>query len=89
MPISHNFLIEAITCGSSLEGVDYQRLEILGDSILKFITSEYLYMTLPQAFEGVLTQKRMDLTSNSNLFRKAVQFKIYKYVQAKVFNVKH
>lgn len=89
LPISHELLIEAITCGSSLEGIDYQRLEILGDSILKFTISEYLYHSMPSAFEGLLTQKRMDLTSNDNLFKKGVDLKIYKFMQAKVFNAKH
>lgn len=89
VPINHEVLIEAITCGSSLEGIDYQRLEILGDSILKFVTSEFLFYAYPNAFEGVLTQKRTELNSNNNLFKIAVELKVYRYMQAKVFNVKH
>ena len=89
LPIPHDLLIESITCGSALEGIDYQRLEILGDSVLKFLASEFLYHSQPQAFEGLLTQKRMDLTSNDTLFKKAVRFRVYKFMQARVFNVKH
>nr|AIA82456.1 dicer-like protein01 [Stentor coeruleus] len=89
MDFSHNILIEAITCGSSLEGVDYQRFEILGDTVLKFLSSEYLYHKHKEAFEGLLTKMRMDLASNQNLFKKAVEMKIYKFMQARVFNTKN
>lgn len=89
LSLSLNYILESITCGSSLESKDYQRLEILGDSALKLISSEYLYKNYPKALEGMLTNKRMLLTSNDTLFKKALEMKLYKYMQAKVFTIKY
>jgi dsRNA-specific ribonuclease len=86
--LPHRTLLEAITCGSALEGLDYQRLEILGDSVLKLIVSDYLFKSNPKDFEGMLTCKRTALTCNDFLFKKALELGIYKYMQAKVFTTK-
>ena len=45
----------------------YERLEFLGDAVLKLITSEYLYRTFPEADEGKLTQIRSVIISEQNL----------------------
>ena len=34
----------------------YERLEFLGDSIVGFVTAEYLYRTFPKKLEGDLTR---------------------------------
>ena len=36
----------------------YERLEFLGDSIVGFVTAEYLYRTFPKKLEGDLSAKR-------------------------------
>ncbi len=38
---------------------NYQRLEFLGDAVLEYISSEYLYNKYPDIPEGVLTKKRV------------------------------
>lgn len=45
----------------------YERLEFLGDSILGFVTAEYLYKTFPTKLEGELTKIRAELVCESNL----------------------
>lgn len=45
----------------------YERLEFLGDSILGFVTAEYLYRTFPNKLEGELTKIRADLVCEKNL----------------------
>lgn len=45
----------------------YERLEFLGDSILGFITSEYLFSTFPTKAEGELTRIRAELVCEKNL----------------------
>lgn len=45
----------------------YERLEFLGDSILGFVTAEYLYHTFPTKHEGELTRIRAELVCEKNL----------------------
>lgn len=60
---NENLLKTALTHSSyANEHSDYfhcnERLEFLGDSVLGFITAEYLYKTFPSLPEGELTKKR-------------------------------
>lgn len=45
----------------------YERLEFLGDSILGFVTAEYLYETFETKLEGELTRIRAELVCEKNL----------------------
>ena len=45
----------------------YERLEFLGDAVLKLITSEYLYKTFPEHKEGKLTKIRSVVVSDEVL----------------------
>ena len=45
----------------------YERLEFLGDSILGFVTAEYLYSVFPTKPEGELTRIRAELVCEKNL----------------------
>ena len=45
----------------------YERLEFLGDSILGFVTAEFLYRTVPDKLEGELTRIRAELVCEKNL----------------------
>lgn len=44
-----------------------ERLEFLGDAVLSFITSHYLYTTYPQFPEGILTNIRSTLVKTKSL----------------------
>ena len=44
-----------------------ERLEFLGDAVLSFITSNYLYTTYPQFPEGILTNIRSTLVKTKSL----------------------
>ena len=50
---------------------DNERLEFLGDSVLGFITSDYLYRRYPDLNEGELTRLRSSLVRRSTLARVA------------------
>lgn len=52
---------------------DNQRLEFLGDSVLDFISSEWLYHRFPEAPEGRLTRLRSALVRTEALADLAVQ----------------
>ena len=80
-------LIEALTHRSTLgelrpgeEGVTYERLEFLGDSVLALVTSVYLMYAFPSDDEGKLTQKKSLLVSKNVLARKAEDIGIKQYI---------
>ncbi len=45
----------------------YERLEFLGDSVLGFLTAEFLFRTFPDYHEGELTRIRSELVCEQNL----------------------
>lgn len=45
----------------------YERLEFLGDSVLGFVTAEYLFQSFPQLPEGQLTKLRASLVCEKSL----------------------
>lgn len=52
-------------------GTNYERLEFLGDSLLGFLVSDWLYREDPEAAEGVLTRRRQSVVQTSTLARVA------------------
>lgn len=46
-----------------------ERLEFLGDSILGFVTADFLYTKFPERPEGEMTRLRADLVCETNLAR--------------------
>lgn len=80
-------LVEALTHRSTLgelkpgeEGITYERLEFLGDSVLALVTSVYLVFNFPEDDEGRLTQKKSLLVSQSVLAKKAEGIGIKDYI---------
>src|SRR5512142_2290320 len=51
----------------NLPWLDNERLEFLGDSILGFVTAEYLYHHFPEMKEGDLTSLRAALVRGETL----------------------
>lgn len=58
----------------------YERLEFLGDSILGFVTAEYLYRTFPDKLEGDLTRIRAELVCEKNLAQIAEELDLGDYL---------
>lgn len=83
---SKELLINALTHSSYANenraaGIrDNERLEFLGDSILGFVTAEYLYRTYPDLPEGELTRLRADLVCETNLARQAQTVRLGDYL---------
>lgn len=66
--------------------LDYERMETLGDSILKFICCMYLYFRYPSFFEGQLSLSKHYLVSNHNLwFRGLTGLQLGDYIRGVPF----
>lgn len=59
---------------------DNERLEFLGDTVLNFVVSEYLYRNFPNLQEGDLTNLRAALVRRETLARFAKQLKLGDYL---------
>ncbi|KAH0555738.1 hypothetical protein GP486_006317 [Trichoglossum hirsutum] len=80
-----NLVITAISASSAREGASYQRLEFLGDSILKLCTSVQLLAKHPDWHEGYLSSRK-DLTiSNSRLAQATDKTGLHKFILTKPF----
>ncbi|KAI0591579.1 Dicer-dimer multi-domain protein [Pyrenophora tritici-repentis] len=78
-------LVTALTSSALNEGNDYQRLEFLGDCILKFIASLHLMAANLQMPEGMLTGKKGKLVSNGYLARATLAAGLDQYIFHKRF----
>ena len=58
----------------------YERLEFLGDSILGFVTAEFLYNHEPRLPEGRMTRLRAELVCENNLHKLALELELGKYM---------
>lgn len=59
---------------------DYERLEFLGDSVLRLVISDYLYEKYPHFAEGKLTKIRSYLVSDEFLAKIAFSLKIDEFL---------
>lgn len=66
---SPGLLLEALTWAKATDGFDLERLEVLGDSFLKFVVTIDLFCSQTTAHEGLLTEARARIISNRNLHR--------------------
>ncbi|XP_033323014.2 endoribonuclease Dcr-2 isoform X1 [Megalopta genalis] len=61
-------IMHALTSKIGRDAFDLERLETLGDSYLKFVTSLFLYDTFPNCGEGTLTTVKSKIIGNRNLY---------------------
>lgn len=60
---------------------DYEKLEFLGDSILEFISSKYLFKHFPKLNEGELTKARATVVCEDSLYEVAKKIDMPSYVK--------
>lgn len=75
--IDLSVLVAAITTKQANHGVDYERLEYLGDAYLKLITTVAVYIKYPHFHEGLLTMRRTAIIENKNLRKQALKRRLY------------
>ncbi|KAH8687849.1 dicer-like protein-like protein 2 [Tricladium varicosporioides] len=80
-----SIVVTAISASSAREEGNYQRLEFLGDSILKLCASIQLIAEYPLWHEGLLSAKKDRLVANSRLSRAAVETGLDRFIITKQF----
>ncbi|KAI9249991.1 dicer-2 protein [Sporodiniella umbellata] len=86
LPINDQYMLEAYTMPSASMAMNYERLETLGDSLLKFIATIRLYINFPFSNEGELHHLRIRVVCNRAMYRAAKRLKFYRYVTSQTFN---
>jgi dsRNA-specific ribonuclease len=78
-------LLSAMTASSAREGNNYQRLEFLGDAILKYVTALTLMAHHPQWHEGYLSRMKDHIVSNGSLALAAQTTGLVRYIATRQF----
>ncbi|KAI5124869.1 hypothetical protein M0805_007301 [Coniferiporia weirii] len=78
----------AVSSPSAAVEFDYERLELLGDAYLKYLSSIYLFVTFPTLHEGALHTSRQRIISNRSLLRNANRCGLPQYIQSRPFTPK-
>ncbi|KAK0195664.1 hypothetical protein F5146DRAFT_1026528 [Armillaria mellea] len=86
--VAEDLLRMAITAPSVVLAYDYERLELLGDSFLKYVSTLYVFVTEPDRSEGNLHTSRRELISNNSLLHQAVRIGLPSFIQTKPFSIK-
>lgn len=73
-------LTTAITAPVSQELHNYQRLETLGDTVLKFVVGIQLLAQYPLWHEGYLSRKKDHAVSNARLAKEALSKELYNWI---------
>ncbi|KAL3422431.1 dicer-like protein 2 [Phlyctema vagabunda] len=79
-------IITAISASSAASDTNYQRLEFLGDSVLKLCTSVQLVAEYPLWHEGYLSARKDRLVANSRLSRAAITAGLDAFIMTKQFS---
>jgi len=71
------------SCKQGLAVLDfetYERLEFLGDSVVNFLTAEFLFLKYGRENEGMLTKKKSAIVSGNALAQVAKRLKLHSYL---------
>ncbi|KAH9947264.1 hypothetical protein B0H21DRAFT_345297 [Amylocystis lapponica] len=86
--ILERHLLAALTPPSACVQYDYERLELLGDTFLKYVSSLHCFVTMPAQASGSLHRVRQEIISNKALLEGATRAGLPPYIQSKPFAVK-
>ncbi|KAI1376087.1 hypothetical protein F4677DRAFT_95475 [Hypoxylon crocopeplum] len=78
----------AISASAAEEATNYQRLEFLGDTILKMLTTATVTANYPHYPEGYLDAIKSNIVSNSRLYLSALETGLDKFILAKKFTAR-
>ncbi|XP_025817136.1 endoribonuclease Dicer homolog 3a-like isoform X3 [Panicum hallii] len=84
--ISSFLILEALTTLRCCEDFSMERLELLGDSALKYAVSSDLFLRFPNKHEGQLSSRRQEIICNATLHRFGMERKIQSYIRDAAFD---
>ncbi|KAG1874526.1 hypothetical protein DFJ58DRAFT_315470 [Suillus subalutaceus] len=84
--ILEQHLLSAVFAPSATFETDYERLELLGDSFLKYFSSVYVFVFNPALSEGALHKARQHIISNKVLTQCGLSIGLPSYIQGKTFS---
>ncbi|GJJ77797.1 endoribonuclease Dicer [Entomortierella parvispora] len=87
--VETSLVLEALTSSDAGYKMNYQRLELLGDTFLKFVVSVDLFIRHPLMDEGQLTEKRTGRITNDWLFKRSEKSRLDRYIVRKPRVNKH
>lgn len=73
-------LTTAVTAPVAEDSTNYERLETLGDAVLKFIVALNLLATKQNWHEGYLTRRKDHVVANSRLAKEAIRHRIFRWI---------
>ncbi|KAI1173067.1 RNase3 domain-containing protein [Nemania sp. FL0916] len=80
-----SLVVTAISSRAAKESTDYERLEFLGDSVLKTLASLSVMIQYPNYPEGYLSAMKDRIVSNSRLCRASVDVGLDRFILTKAF----
>ncbi|XP_072964481.1 endoribonuclease Dicer homolog 3a-like [Typha angustifolia] len=83
--IPSSLILEALTTLRCCEDFSLERLELLGDSVLKYAVSCSLFLKFPEKHEGQLSSQRSQIISNATLHRVGIERGIQGYIRDAAF----
>ncbi|XP_022132011.1 endoribonuclease Dicer homolog 3a isoform X2 [Momordica charantia] len=84
--ISSSLIVEALTTLGCCESFSLERLELLGDSVLKYAVSCHLFLKFPEKHEGQLSSQRQQVICNATLHRLGIKCKLQGYIRDSAFD---
>ncbi|KAK4283890.1 hypothetical protein QN277_000793 [Acacia crassicarpa] len=83
--IPSSMILEALTTLRCCERFSMERLELLGDSVLKYAVSCHLFLKNPKMHEGQLSAQRTWAVCNSTLHKCGTDHKVQEYIRDSAF----
>ncbi|KAK7363560.1 hypothetical protein VNO77_05706 [Canavalia gladiata] len=83
--IPSSLILEALTTSRCIENFSMERLELLGDSVLKYAVSCHLFLKYPKKHEGQLSDRRRWAVCNSTLHKLGTDRKLQGYIRDSAF----
>lgn len=84
--IPATLIMQAVTTMRCLESFSLERMELLGDSVLKYAVSSHLFLKYDKKHEGQLTARRSWAICNASLHRVATQRNLPGYIRDEPFD---